>query len=219
MSDVRNLQYDAPAQPTVPIQGRQMINSVGLFMYAVRNSGSELAKSALDRLPTRYTGLFDPDGKGTAGNYASIPDVEVDGSGQVPTWDGTQYELMTAFDAWRNPIRLVHPALDGVVKPAQWNSPELSGILAPTGSVWGVDRISRTFEVGANPPVLAEDFGDGDSGVCEGSTPYFYSAGPDGRVGLRRVVTGATPLEFVNYDEDNVYTRQPRLTRERQIAR
>lgn len=110
----------------------------------------------------------------------------------------TQPELMTAFDAWGKPIRFVHPSLDGIQKLTN------RFVHAAPGATWGTQAVRRDSGWSAGEPVSAQDFGDSDVGQCEGATPYFYSIGPDGLVGYDERTA-------VDTDEDNVYTRKPKV--------
>lgn len=186
MSDVRDMtnSVSAPDAARFGIKpGNQMINGVGLFIAMVQSSDNEAAKAALGHLPAKFTGLYDPDGDRA----------------------DSQPELMTAFDAWGKPIRFVHPALDGIQK---LNNGFLQA--APTAT-WGTQQVRRDFGWSAGEPSNAQDFGDADVGQCEGSTPYFYSVGPDGETGYDNR-TGS------DLDPDNVYTRKPKTPNGRRTA-
>lgn len=101
----------------------------------------------------------------------------------------------TVMDAWGNPIRYVHPALDGVFETPDRTAttqgtfkgiiglkrmnPALPGML-PLGLnslrrsvVTDAQREERKKQ-GLDPIV-----GDSDGGLCPGDRPYFYSAGAD----------------------------------------
>lgn len=208
MSDLRNFGYVSANDSASPY----MINSVGLFMYYVARSGNETAKVALSKLPQKFTGLYDPDS--SPDGSVSILKV-VSRSGDVRYWDGSQFELMTAFDGWGNPIRMVHPALDGIVgrgaistamslQPIEMTEPEFSGIRANVSGnwQWGSRSVRRDFRARSNGAIgSGNPTADSDAGQCEGATPYFYSSGADELVGVQ---------DDVNHDSDNVYTRVPR---------
>jgi hypothetical protein len=81
---------------------------------------------------------------------------------------------------------------------------------APTAT-WGTQQVRRDFGWSAGEPSNAQDFGDADVGQCEGSTPYFYSVGPDGETGYDNR-TGS------DLDPDNVYTRKPKTPNGRRTA-
>ena len=103
-------------------------------------------------------------------------------------------QLLTAFDAWGNPIRYVHPKFDGVIQeqdrmaddPGDTIDVTLDGIYFNAGSLpANIDHvrmniIRRNFvtadELKSNPDIEA----DSDGGIATGNRPYFYSAGPDG---------------------------------------
>lgn len=210
MSDLRNCDYIVANDPASP----HMINSVGLFMYYVSKSGNETAKAALSKLPQKLTGLYDPD---LGPNGPTIMRV-VNSSSEIRFWDGSQFELMTAFDGWGRPIRMAHPALDGIIglgsmssalrmRPTKLTEPEFSGIRVNVSSskwIWGSLQVRRDFRSGSAADAAnggGDPSADSDCGQCEGATPYFYSAGADGKVGFE----GET-----NNDEDNIYTRLPK---------
>lgn len=118
--------------------------------------------------------------------------------------------LLTAFDAWDNPIRYVHPKFHGIIErerrtlgdagePVNIVNPNkpffVTGALptSPTSRVrMKFVRRNRLIRLdygdegssqgGANVGSIS-DFDllpDSDGGLTTGSKPYFYSAGPDG---------------------------------------
>lgn len=195
MSDVRDMTNTVSAADAARFgvkPGNQMINSVGLFIAMVQASDNEAAKAELGHLPSKFTGLYDPDGDGA----------------------DSQPELMTAFDAWGKPIRMVHPALDGIQK---LNNGFVQA--APT-AMWGTQQIRRDFGWSVSSQVNAQDVGDSDAGQCEGATPYFYSVGPDAGAGYDGGVASPSPdaRPATDYDADNVYTRKPKLPNARKTA-
>lgn len=124
----------------------------------------------------------------------------------------TQPELLTVFDAWGNPLRMVHPRFDGVIlKSPRAVGEEGAGVkvnepangffvpaeLPPNPNRQFVIKSVRRNALGeedyrSNPDLV----GDSDGGICPGPRPYFYSAGPDGDPSTT---------------EDNVYTTEPRF--------
>ena len=136
-----------------------------------------------------------------------------------------QLALPTVFDAWGRPIRYVHPAFSGTVTddvssttPAPTASRTLQQhIGSPGTATYQVQRIRRNDRVDlaagdAYPPLTtaqADLWVDSDGGICQNGRPYFYSAGEDGLVGLRKAAgTGETVADF---NKDNVYTTVPVL--------
>lgn len=179
--------------------GNQMLNSVGL--YILQAQGVPQAKAAIDGINAKYLSRMDIDGDGGSG--------------------GPQRELITVLDGWGRPIRFVHPTFDGSLSDAQGTaSPSVSAarpltdILgpAPTGKSYGIADVRRNSVTTAAPPLaLAQQYGDADGGTCTGTRPYFYSAGPDGQVGVRREGFNMTSKIEEDFNADNVYTTRPTL--------
>ena len=69
----------------------------------------------------------------------------------------------------------------------------------PTALRYGTGEIRRSNRATTGPPEPA----DADGGICPNNKPYFYSAGPDGLVGI-----GPNDED---YNADNVYIVQPRF--------
>jgi hypothetical protein len=131
-----------------------------------------------------------------------------------------QLELTTVLDAWGNPIRMVHPRFDGLIKGDSeyelinlgrgndgFISPEEAGVatinlLQSKLFLRQIRRLAPDRETwrGLTPQQIAQNFangiGDSDGGICPTPRPYFYSAGPDG-----------DPSTI----DDNVYTTRPRF--------
>jgi len=188
MSDLRDMASTAGqrgGQPIVP-GGNQMINSVGFFLYEALKVPQ--AKAAIDQLPTKFVSTFDIDGEGD-----------------------NQPELVTVFDAWNNPIRFVHPALDGIMPgESETGNIDLAAQRLgppPAGTTYAITQVRRNrSEEQQPPPVAAQDLGDGDGARCVGASGYFYSAGPDGKVGVSRDGSGKIVEDF---NADNVYSKAP----------
>ncbi len=106
------------------------------------------------------------------------------------------------IDAWKRPIRFVHPAFDGgwgdywngtsmVARPVTRDLNEQRG-----GVIQTTQNIRRSImPVDPTLPINAGAIGDADEGLCEGKAAYWYSTGTDGDPGTR---------------DDNVYATQPR---------
>jgi len=170
-----------------------MINSVGLFIAQIEAEGLS------DML-----GGFDPR---MISVYSPEEDTSVSAGAAFP-------QLTTVFDAWKRPIRYVHPKFDGQIvqgtrmkgdpgnfvdvadddagffynagKPRTW----LGG-----GSTVMLRRNAITEVELETDPALGEQ-ADGDGGLATSGRPYFYSAGEDGNPATR---------------DDNVYTQEPRF--------
>lgn len=160
------------AQPARPI------NSLGLFFLQCRDN-AEIQKM-LGQIPGKFLRVYGPDDDRTGiGNNLRHP------------------QLQTAFDAWGEPIRFVHPA---------WHGLQTTPSARPTGQRGGaipVRDIQRPPNSTVNPAQFAPTpfpnlrrnalldadrsawadtgpaIGDSDGGLCQGNQPYFYSAGPD----------------------------------------
>mgnify|MGYP000266772146 CR=1 FL=1 len=185
VADARDMEHDDQT-PAQLIKGNQMINSVGLFIEQVKNVPK--AKTAIDSLPTKVIRLLDPDNPDPAAL--------------------DQRKRLTVMDAWGRPIRYVHPAFDGLVleSPGDTTSPRDVGTIVgpPSGSdQYSIGKIRRNRDaLPPSNPVKAEELADSDGGVCVGNRPYFYSAGPDGKVGY-------DPATETDHNADNIYSTAP----------
>lgn len=143
----------------------RIINSVGLFLAEVRRV--EGVTSLLDGLDIKNYRAF----RYTSGQPDSDPGA-------------TEPELMTAFDAWGQPIRFVHPAFHGVRRTAE----DVVDILGP----------APVPASGYYPEAIRRDpaMNDADGGMTTNGRPYFYSVGPDGLAGSV---------------DDNVYLVEPKI--------
>ena len=176
----------------------QIVNSVGLFMLQCKSVPS--AAAALKSLDSKYVREYTPD--------------------TDPANDFTkQWAIPTAFDGWGNPIRYVHPFFKGTIPtPPQTGfvtvktaaqSPGPGDLIlpgAPARSACGITSVRRnnldTTPGGSSPDVL-----DADGGLNPTSRPYFYSAGPDGKVGFGKDSNG----NVIDYNADNIYLTVPRV--------
>lgn len=159
----------------------------GARAMAILNARPELAE-AIKTLPSDFVETVDLRAVNAAGNpLANEPGVAV--------------QSVRVLDAWRRPIRLVHPAYDGgwgeywngstlVPRPVTRQMSERRG---PAFLNTDIRRSIKPF----NPdlPANAGGIGDADEGLCEGRSTYWYSMGEDGDPGTRG---------------DNVYATQPR---------
>jgi type II secretory pathway pseudopilin PulG len=163
-----------------------MVNSVGLFLAEAERYPK--VKQILDGLPSERIKVFD-----------------IDGSGPQPP-------MRTVFDAWDNPIRFVHPDLDGKIygdgsTTAQPVQPTDSTRLytLPNGATFPIQRVRRNHTDDVTPAGQSPET-DSDGGIATSNRPYFYSAGEDAKVGYQR--SGA---EWLDFNADNVYVTQPKL--------
>jgi prepilin-type N-terminal cleavage/methylation domain-containing protein len=204
---------DARAGETVQ---SPIIDTVGLWMADAQRYPR--VKQILDRIPSRFVKRYDPD---VDGQFASPQN-------RFP-------QLTTVFDAWDRPIRLVLPQTDGLWTDPRTYTNSRGGqvnivqgatdvpkmVPDPNAQPYNELRSVRTADLAYEYPVeevrrnwadlvFSEDviITDSDGGRCEGSRPYFYSAGPDNLVGVKRRGT-----ETINYNTDNVYTAKPRFPR------
>ncbi len=175
--------------------GDLQINSVGYYLYAAQDvSGVQEILAGIDpKFLKRYT-----------------PSEIAQGGGGGPSGAVAMAEqplLLTAFDAWGNPIRFVHPKFDGIIEKTRRNQDsdgesiridrEQNGFFVnpPTGGremiIFDVRRNKMTADELKDDPDLVAD---SDGGLCPSGRPYFYSAGPDGDPSTT---------------EDNIYTTVP----------
>ncbi|MEM1183704.1 MAG: type II secretion system protein [Planctomycetota bacterium] len=129
--------------------------------------------------------------------------------------ENSQPELRSIFDPWGNPIRVVHPRMDGVIRSSPASTAgDLGGAVdlfddqliadtdLPSGfeatnfadiSVVPIQQIRRNRMTDADRGV-SNEIGDSDGGICPGGRPYAYSIGPD---------NDASTID------DNAYTLEP----------
>jgi prepilin-type N-terminal cleavage/methylation domain-containing protein len=183
---------DASYMSDFPDPGdRTTINTVGLYIAEAERQGlAELFTG----LPQNRLRLFDPD--------------QPNG--------GRQPELRTVFDAWGNPIRMVHPAFDGVINREvlqglnEWDGTagmEVDVFAPPNAMpmdlyVLEQNALPRGYEIPENnagdvPIQRIRRVFEGDSGFCTNGRPYFYSVGKDG--------------DPATTTDSNVYTTEPRF--------
>lgn len=215
VADARDMGY---SNPNMSPPGNQMINSAGLFVsqltpmtytgQIIKNRPATSAKAAIDSLPQRLLTTADLD-----------PPPPPSGPPPVPPTPGRQPALMTPIDAWGRPMRYVHPAFDGLIfddpnsaspNPDTMRLVQDPSLLGParTGTSYIIANIRRN-SVAHDPlpsPLLAQNLPDSDGGICIGNRPYFYSAGPDGKVG---VLHDSSDNVIEDYNKDNVYTTRP----------
>ncbi|MBN4052750.1 type II secretion system protein [Roseiflexus sp. AH-315-K22] len=171
-----------------------MLDSVALFIRQLDNRSPE-ARSVVNGMSTklmRVNALHD--------------------EGTNVQWDEPHQAMVTVFDAWDNPIRYVHPTFDGNIfggatyprggaagAPVPLDVTGANPFGLPTAPIYGTDTIRRYGGVASGQAVDAALNADG--GICPNNQPYFYSAGPDGKVGF-----GPTGED---YNADNVYMVEP----------
>ncbi len=198
--DGRNMAVDE-TQTSNP--GFQMINSVGLFMFQLGQS--ESSADALEGIDAKFRRMHTPYSQDNPNGVHEIP---------------------TIFDAWDNPIRYVHPAWDSrfwgneldnmeATSPSEPSEfPAVSdalNVFLPLGGTWAIDKVRRnSITTEREDGDLADEAGDSDGGISSNQRPYFYSAGPDGKVGFDDANDNRVkdPGE-TDYNADNVYTIKP----------
>jgi prepilin-type N-terminal cleavage/methylation domain-containing protein len=163
----------------------QPVNSIGLFLYEARNASS--VQDILSGLDPKFVRSYKPAGT-------------------------LQPELTTVFDAWGNPIRMVHPRFDDRITDSD-RTPGDPGqpvdLTVPNnGFLLGIEtqpsvrdnivlaEVRRNALTGDDYTASPDLIGDSDGGICPSTRPYFYSAGPDGDPSTT---------------EDNVYSATPRF--------
>lgn len=176
------------------------VNSVALFIESARTVPE--TQDIIDSISPRFLQNFSPDE-----TYFPF--------------------LLTAFDAWGNPIRYVHPKFDGIIECERRS-------LGDAGEPVNIIK-KPYFVVGALPPNAARrvrmnfvrrnrlvdaDFGDdglsgggglnmgalsdfdllpdSDGGLTAGDRPYFYSAGPDGNPATLEDNIYLTPVQHAD---------------------
>jgi prepilin-type N-terminal cleavage/methylation domain-containing protein len=181
------------------------MNSIGLFILQLQNKSPD-GRALVDGIDSSIVRTVTPH-TGTS----------------TPAFDEPHRELVTVFDAWQQPLRYVHPTFDGIITGPGYpgnvsndasfvdfdvetgNNPFRLPVTDRNGPLdYAVDEIrrnSRPTGSGTN----AED-ADSDGGVCPTSEPYFYSAGPDGKVGVELDSQGNV---LTDYNADNVYLVKP----------
>ncbi len=202
--DGRNMARDEDQTDT---PGFQMINSVGLFLFQLERSSSSM--EALEGLDAQFRRLYTPYSEDNA-----------DG-------DDVVHEIPTIFDAWGNPIRYVHPAWDGAYWGDDYDGLDLARAeettdtemlarefnvsLPAPNDVWAIPSVRRNI-VTTGPGDLVHQMADSDGGTSPNQRPYFYSAGPDGKVGFDDANgNGELDPGEPDFNEDNIYTTAPRF--------
>lgn len=174
----------------------ETINSVGWFMYQAEKVPS--VAQTFQRLDPRLMKKYAP--------------------GTVGAWNTTQPELATVMDGWGNPIRYVHPSMDGLIHGPDYKGGAVtiagSSSAVDTVDVLGAPEPGKSYgftSIRRNNVVLSDsEEPDSDGGLCTGNKPYFYSAGPDGKVGYLVDNSGKV---IEDYNADNVYLVQPTIQR------
>lgn len=160
----------------------------GARAMALLASRAELAE-AIKTLPSDFIEAVDLRAVNASGNV-------------MPNEPGAAVMSVRVLDAWRRPIRFVHPAYDGGWG-AFWNGSTLVNrtvtrdLIEQRGAVvMTTPNIRRSImPVDPTVPINAGAIGDADEGLCEGKSTYWYSMGEDGDPGTR---------------SDNVYATEPR---------
>jgi len=205
------------------IQG-QMNGQVSAFYPAIDGQARENLASDLNLVNS--VALFIESVSSVAEAQAVLETIDPSFIQNYSADEAVQPFLLTAFDAWGNPIRYVHPKFDGIIERDRRT-------LRDAGSPVNIANPNKPFFVrGALPPnpasrirmkfvrrnkLIDEDFDsnstgggglnqqqlsdfdllpDSDGGLTTGTRPYFYSAGPDGN-----------PATI----EDNIYSTTPQF--------
>jgi prepilin-type N-terminal cleavage/methylation domain-containing protein len=172
----------------------ELLDSVALFIKQLDNRSPE-ARSVINGMSSKLIRVNAAHDEGT-----------------TVRWDEPHQPMVTVFDAWKNPIRYVHPAFDGnifggpaypqggsVGTPVPLDVTGKNPFGLPTAPRYGTDKIRRYGGVAAGKVVDVTP--DADGGICPNNKPYFYSAGPDGKVGFGP--------NGEDYNADNVYIIEP----------
>ena len=193
------------SQNAMPAFGGQNLSA---FYPAIDGRARELTSDQLN--PVNSVALFIQSASTVAEAQEIISGIDQEFVQNYSADEEVQPFLLTAFDAWGNPIRYVHPKFDGIIE----GDPRDLG--DPGRPVNIVNPNKPFFTLGALPTnpatrvrmkfvrrnkLIKEDFGldgpaqggvnpqqlsdfellpDSDGGLTIGNRPYFYSAGPDG---------------------------------------
>ena len=179
------------------------MNSVGLFILQLENLAPE-GRAQIDAIDSSIVRTTSPHAAGT--NTA---------------WDEPHRELVTVFDAWQAPIRYVHPTFDGIITR---DYPDYRGNdqsfldfeVTSSSNLFKLPLNDRggqleypLDEIRRNNLATSSEPADSDGGTSSNSQPYFYSPGPDGKVGFGEDAQG----NLVDYNKDNVYLIDPTIQR------
>lgn len=203
------------------IQG-EMPGDVSAFYPAIDGRAREDTSSELNTVNS--VALFIQSASAVAEVQEIISTIDQDFIKNFSADETVQPFLLTAFDAWGNPIRYVHPKFDGIIegerrslgdagRPVNIVNPNKPFFVRGALPVDSTTRVRMKFvrrnrlidadyggsdaTQGGTDPMALSDFdllADSDGGLTTGSRPYFYSAGPDG-----------DPSTL----EDNIYSTTP----------
>ena len=156
--------------------------SLALFLLAARESTSvDAAIKGLESKLVTY-------GPAVSATHFGMQDNPRDRDNNI-------IQAVSIKDGWGNPIRFVHPKLDGGYGDYVLSTnPAVVTRAAKTVSVKGPGGVSSDKAYLRSIRNAAGAVGSGDEGKCPGNQPYFYSAGNDKNPGNR---------------EDNVYSTKP----------
>ena len=201
-----------PSPPTV----QQPEPSLALLILLM--SKSDAANSMVKGIDAKLMMRYVPGGKNADGSPMTVTNNPVYSPGlmQAPhASDGTDVAGLQINDAWGRPLRAVFPAYAGgygnFLDPGSPTATKtralrqsplvVKGVVDPTNVLWfrrsyryWTDSDAATHNAMANSTPY---IGDGDEGLCNGNSPYFYSAGFDGDPGTR---------------SDNVYGVKPKFS-------
>lgn len=183
--------------------GLQVVNSVGLFIHSARTVPE--TRDILDNINPKYMRSYSPD--------------------EDPDGDPQQPFLLTAFDAWGNPIRYVHPKFDGIIEQDRRDMGEAGApvnIVNPNkpffveGAIPGdLSRVRLKF-IRRNRLVDADygnEGGGGGGGVGNPTAIDEFELAPDSDGGLtsggRPYFYSAGPDGDPSTLEDNIYSSAP----------
>ncbi|GEM_PF-1234936 len=198
---------------------RPIIDTVGLWMTDARRYSR--VKEILDKIPPKFVREWD---------------MDIDGMEPMNSPPAEFPTLTTIVDAWGKPIRLVLSQTDGLwVEPDMYPAGQgtevdilveglvpqplpQDGLLRSVRTApdvkykFTIDKVRRNWVDQDSPASGANGtrvLTDSDGGRCDGPRPYFYSAGPDGEVGLKKQVDGT----LADLNTDNLYLHRPKFAR------
>jgi len=181
------------------------MNSVGLFILQLENLAPE-GRAQIDAIDSSIVRSVSPPDHDPLSTMA---------------WKDAHQEFITVFDAWQSPIRYVHPTFDGIITR---DYPDYRGNdqsfldfeVTSSSNLFKLPVNDRggqldypLDEVRRNNLATSSEPADADGGTSPNSQPYFYSPGPDGKVGFGEDAQG----NLVDYNKDNVYLIDPTIQR------
>ncbi len=194
--EVKHADLPSAIQGLMPIDGFNVKHSA--FFPAVDGRGSEDASR--NAVNINSVGYFIESVSVVAKAQTILSNINPEYLHRYSDDETLQPFMLTAFDAWGNPIRYVHPKFDGIIERDRRMLSDAGDSIDLTDEAEGF-FLDSTLPVNADTRIrlknirrnrlIKEDYPttveppadllpDSDGGKTVGSRPYFYSAGPDG---------------------------------------